>query len=112
MKLSMTKPVTELPTERQAATGSLVWTGSVESLKLPNRYGVFVMPSLAKMSPSEFVENNASAASRSMFITGPGSRDSAAPNMPLPDSAIDCDTAWMLAPVTLPAWTAPSHFTA
>ena len=36
MKLSIAKPVTELPTARQNATGSLVWTGDAATSYEPN----------------------------------------------------------------------------
>src|SRR5450432_2184450 len=61
------------------------------------------------MSLNEPVEKIESAALITISTIGPGSADSAEPNILSPESAIDCETQWTFAPATRPRCTAPSN---
>src|SRR3569833_2881560 len=112
VKLSMMNAVTELPTDRHDATGSLVCTGSDASWKLPKWYTLFWMPSVENGSPKEPDEKIDSAAPLIMSVSDRGNDDKNAPNQSPADSTIDCDKIHKRAPVILPSRTPPTAFAA
>src|SRR3569623_419150 len=107
-KLSITKPVTELPTLRQVATGSFVCTGVAPMWKLDHVYFVFDMPSVENMSGTVAERNIAISASTNMLVIGVGMPGGIAPDIiGLLDSAIDCDRHSIATPVTAPLASTP-----
>src|SRR5262245_35373174 len=112
MKLSIAKPVTELPTERQVDTGSLVCTGVASTERLAILYGVPLRPSTENRSPIELVENIASSESMNIPVMGPGMPGIPAVRRLLADSGIDCEMQLIFAAVTVPPSTAPAALTA
>jgi len=107
LKLSIAKPVTELPTERHVDTGSLVCTGVAVTSKFGSRYGVPDRPSAANRSPNVLVENIASSESTNFDLRPCGMPGIAALIAALFDSVIDYEVQAMRAPETRPSSTVP-----